>query len=276
MTIREAISLGREKLSQNSIERPLLEAEILMSYYIGLDRVSLMINDNKEIDDILGYLHLIDRRCKSEPIEYITSKAGFYGRDFTVYPGVLIPRPETEILIDKASELVKRYNITSIAEVGIGSGIISIILALKFPNIKIVATDISKIALKNAKDNIKRFGLEDKITLYHCSMLDCIDSKIELLVSNPPYISYDFELDSCVKDYEPHTALFAKDNGYSILKSLVDIAVDKNIPFIACEMGYNQKEHMSRYLDSKGIREYQFYKDYANLDRGFVAKVAKI
>ncbi len=273
MTIKEAVVLGRKRLSDSGIDRPLLEAEILISYHQGIDRVSLIMNDNREIDDIDGYLSLIERRCQNEPIEYITGKAGFYGRDFIVRQGVLIPRPETEILVDKAAEIIKRESITHIAEVGVGSGIISVTLALQFPHLQIIATDISDTALINAKANIEKFGVGERVTLKHCSMLDCIDTDIELLVSNPPYISPTVSLDSCVQDYEPHTALFAEDDGYDLLKELIDIAIERNIPFLACEMGYDQRDEMSRYMDSKGLREYHFYKDYAGLDRGFFAKV---
>ena len=276
MTIKEAIVLGRTKLANSGIQRPLLEAEILMSYHQNTDRVSLITNNNREMGDIESYLSLIERRCNQEPIEYITNKAGFYGMDFIVHKGVLIPRPETEILIDKSAELVKKHGIRQIAEVGVGSGIISVTLALKFPHLQISATDISVDALTNAKANIKKFGVEDNIELKHCSMLDCIDSKIELLVSNPPYISPDVSLDKCVQEYEPHTALFAEDSGYSLLKELIDTAIDRKIPFLACETGYDQREELSQYLESNGIKEYEFYKDYAGLDRGFTAEIPSL
>lgn len=274
MTIKDAISLARKRLSNAGIDRPLLEAEILMSYYLNIDRVFLILHDNKELDDIKEYLSLIDRRCDSEPIEYITNSAGFYGRDFIVHKGVLIPRPETEILVDKVAKIIKSNDIKTIVEVGVGSGVVSITLALMFPYLQIIATDISEAAIKNAKANIKKFGVENRVILKRCSMIDCINQDIELLVSNPPYIAPDIKLDKCIQEYEPHTALFADDNGYSILKELVDIVIDRKIPYLACEMGYDQKDEMSRYMDKKGIKEYQFYTDYAGLDRGFVAKIS--
>ncbi len=273
MTIKEAIVLGRTKLANSGIQRPLLEAEILISYQQEMDRVSLILNENKKIDDIDGYLSLIDRRCNQEPIEYITNRAGFYGMDFIVHKGVLIPRPETEILVDKVSQIIEKNSIEYIAEVGVGSGIISVTLALKFPHLKIVATDISDKAIENTKANIEKFKV-DNIELKHCSMLDSIDSKIELLVSNPPYISPDVSLEKCVQEYEPHTALFADDRGCLMLKELIDLSIDKEIAFLACEMGYDQKDELSKYLQSKGIKEYSFYKDYAGLDRGFTAKIS--
>ena len=272
MRIKEAISLARNKLANSGIQRPLLEAEILMAHHQNMDRVALILNENREVEDIDRYFSLIDRRCKSEPIEYITNQAGFYGKDFIVYDGVLIPRPETEILVDKVSEIIQRENIKNIAEVGVGSGVISITLAMKFPHIKIVSTDISNRAIENTKANIQKFGINN-IELKLCSMLEDIDIEIELLVSNPPYISYDVSLDSCVQDYEPHTALFADDNGTSLLKELIDISIDRGIKYLACEMGYDQKDELERYLKSKGVKEYEFYKDYAGLDRGFVAKI---
>ena len=122
-----------------------------------------------------------------EPLEYITGKAGFYGLEFEVESGVLIPRPETEILVDKVLEIASSYKAPKIAEIGTGSGIISVMLALK-TNAKIVATDINEKALKLAKKNALKFNVSEKIDFVKCSYIDEISGDIDILVSNPPYM----------------------------------------------------------------------------------------
>jgi len=269
MRLKEALQLARQKLADSGVERPLLEAEILLSHHSQKDRVRLKLDENCELESEDKFFALIDRRAKSEPIEYIIGRAGFYGREFIVYKGVLIPRPETEILVDRALEFIDKFSIQRVAEVGVGSGVISATLALERDNISIEASDISEVAISNTRANLERFNIEDRVKLHLSSMLDSIDSDIELLVSNPPYIDYREELESNVYDYEPHTALFSEDNGTAMLKSLIDLAITRGISYLICEMGYNQKDAIRDYLESRGVREYSFYKDYAGLDRGF-------
>ncbi len=267
MKIKEAIIYGVGEL-KDRVPRPRLEVEILLSFLLDRPREFLIIYDDKEVDE-KAFFELIARRKNYEPIEYITKKVSFWDFELFIDKGALIPRPESEILVEKALELIKKHNIKKVAEIGIGSGALSIALA-KETNIVIEASDISKEALAIASKNIKNFGLEDKITLKHCSLLDCVNTP-ELLISNPPYIDPNVKLEANVANFEPHTALFAPKKGCEILFNILDLIQVKQIPFAVCEMGYDQKEAIRKYAKEIGLEGHlEFYKDLAGLDRGFV------
>jgi len=268
MRAKEAIAWATKEL--NSFERPRLEAEILLSHLLNCKREFLILNDNLEINE-QKFKELINRRKNFEPIEYITNKVSFWDFELFIDKGALIPRPESEILVEKAIKLIKKYNIKNVAEIGIGSGALSIAIA-KETNVNIKASDISQDAIKIANQNIKAFNLEDKISVHNCSMLDCLNTP-ELLISNPPYISPDAILCNNVYNYEPHTALFAPNKGLEILFKILDLAKEKQIPFAVCEMGYDQKEAISKYAKEINLNgNLKFYKDLAGLDRGFLFK----
>ena len=185
----------------------------------------------------------------------------------------MIPRPETEILIDEVLKYIENTQIDmQFVEVGVGSGIISIILAKKFPNARFIAVDISEDALRIAKKNIQRFGLENRIELRLGSLLDCVDEKIDYLVSNPPYIENGVSLESNL-DYEPQNALFGGAVGDEIIKMLLDEVLKRDIKFFSCEMGYDQMDKISLYLRDIQKKNLNFYKDLADFDRGFTLRL---
>jgi release factor glutamine methyltransferase len=269
ITIKQALQ-SASKLLSNVTPRAMFEAQILLMHHLGVDRVYLISKDDEIVDDIDGYMHMIKQRANHKPIEYITNKVSFYDIELYVQEGVLIPRPETELLIDKCAEIIKRNDISCIAEIGVGSGAISIVLARKFPHLQIIATDISQDALKIAQKNIDAFNLSNQIKLMHCSLLDCIKCDVDLVVSNPPYIAKSIKLEPNVYDYEPHTALFGGEVGDELLKDIVIQTKDRGIRWLCCEMGYDQKKPMFEFINQNGVYCVEFYKDLAGLDRGFV------
>ncbi|SFV61490.1 Protein-N(5)-glutamine methyltransferase PrmC, methylates polypeptide chain release factors RF1 and RF2 [hydrothermal vent metagenome] len=271
MTIKNAIKKAKDEL-QDSCDSPQFEAELLLAYTLKKDRLYFHINDNKEIETD-EYFELIKRRANNEPYEYIINSASFYDIDLFVADGVLIPRPETEILIDEVSKIILKENINYIVEIGIGSGAISIVLARKFPNLKIVATDISDKAILIARKNIKSFGLEDRIKVIKSNLIDNIADIPQLIVSNPPYIAKDFLLESNVVDYEPHTALFGGEIGDELLIKIINDTKEKSIKYLACEMGYDQKDSITNHLNKIEAKSYNFYKDLAGFDRGFLVEI---
>jgi len=271
VTIKETLGWASEEL-KSSCERPLFEAELLLAYHLHKERIYLHSHENDVVENIEIFKSLIARRASHEPYEYIVGKTSFYDIELFVKQGVLIPRPETELLIDEVSSIIEKEHITSIAEIGIGSGAISIVLARKFPSLKIIATDISIDALNVAKKNIETFGLTDRITLKQTNLLESVDAQVQLVVSNPPYIARDALLESNVIDYEPHTALFGGERGDELLKQIITQVKQKNIPYLACEMGYDQKASMELFLTQVGVQYTKFYDDLAGLDRGFITK----
>ncbi|MBF0897703.1 MAG: peptide chain release factor N(5)-glutamine methyltransferase [Campylobacter concisus] len=268
MRVEEALKEANLRLKP-LCENPSRVAKILLMSYLDVSIEWIFLNQKSEFDES-GYFALVKRFENYEPFEYITGKAGFYGLEFEVESGVLIPRPESEILVDKVLEIASSYKAPKIAEIGTGSGIISVMLALK-TNAKIVATDINEKALKLAKKNALKFNVSDKIDFVKCSYIDEISGDIDILVSNPPYIARDYKLDKFVIN-EPREALFGGEVGDEILKNIILIARNRDIKDIACEMGYDQRVSMEMALKFNGYKS-AFYKDLAGFDRGFCASL---
>lgn len=241
-------------------------AYCLMSFHLGKNREWVFLHSNDELERQSEFIALLDRYRDGEPLEYITRRCEFMGREFEVGSGVLIPRVESEILVQKALDIAKKFNSISIAEIGVGSGIISISLALELKNAKIVASDISPKALEFARINRDKFGAN--VELVNTNYLDGVDGEFDIIISNPPYIAKDYPLDKWVLN-EPKTALIGGKVGDEILKDIAKIAKSK-AKYLICEMGYDQRESMKNYLDMLGF-ESEFYRDLAGLDRGFVA-----
>jgi len=271
MTIKQALIWASASL-RYACERPVYEAEILMIYHLGMDRVYLTLHNDAEMERMDEFEALVTRRVRHEPMEYITGSVSFYDIELFVGSGALIPRPETELLIDRASAIIEEYQLHSIAEIGVGSGAISIVLARKFPHLQIVSSDISTDALSIARQNVESFGLSEQIELRHTSLLDGITREIEMVISNPPYIALHTPLAPNVAEYEPHTALYSGSSGDELLKSIITLTKERGIPHLACEMGYDQREALQSFADEIGVESIEFYKDYAQLDRGFTIK----
>jgi release factor glutamine methyltransferase len=268
MTIKEALTWGSSELSK-VCERPQYEAELLLAYVLKKDRTYLITHDDDTID-IKEYENLIARRKKNEPYEYIVGEASFYDIYLHVEEGVLIPRPETEILIDLVADIIEKENITSIAEIGVGTGAISVVLARKFTNLQSIATDICDAPLRVAQININKYELDKQIKLRKSNLIDEVSEPVQLVVSNPPYIAEDFLLESNVVDYEPKEALFGGRVGDELLKQIILDVKQRGIKWLACEMGYDQKEPIQEFVKEVGVEYIKFYKDLAGFDRGFI------
>ncbi len=268
MSIKQALIWGSTELKY-TCERPQYEAELLLAHTLQKDRIYLIVHDNDTVD-IKEYEKLIARRKKNEPYEYIVGEASFYDIYLKVEVGVLIPRPETEILIDLVANIIEKKNITHIAEIGVGSAAISVVLARKFPSLKIIATDICDTPLKVAQLNINKYEVEKQIELRKSNLIDEVSESVQLVVSNPPYIAEDFLLESNVIDHEPKEALFGGKVGDKLLKQIILDVKAKGVKWLACEMGYDHKEPIQAFINELGVKSIQFYKDLAGFDRGFV------
>jgi len=271
-TTREILKEITQQLSQSNIPRPAREAQLLVMAYLQKDELWLITNSSYIIEDTTKLFEWVQRRCKNEPFEYIVKRVSFYSEKFYIAKGALIPRPETEILID---EVLKRVDVDvplRFVEVGVGSGIISIMLAKKLPNATFIAVDISQDALNIAKINIEKFNLEKRITLRLGSLLDEVDEEFDYLVSNPPYIADDAPLESNLS-YEPQNALFGGSVGDELIQKLLDEVLKRKIKFFSCEMGYDQMGKISTYLKETPFKALEFYKDLSDFDRGFTLEV---
>jgi len=243
------------------------EANLLLCDFLDCDELYLLTNQDKELKNLDGLYRNLKRRMNNEPLEYITNKVSFYSDEFYIDNGALIPRPETELLIDEVLKRVPKDTTMQFVEVGVGSGIISITLAKHLPNASFIATDISSEALRVARKNLLKHNLEKRIILKQTNLLDNVFCKIDYLISNPPYIKNDFRLETNLS-YEPQNALFGGDEGDEIIKQLLDEVYKKEIKYFTCEMGYDQKEKVKNHLKDKAYTSLEFYKDYAGFDRG--------
>jgi release factor glutamine methyltransferase len=253
---------------------PAKEVEILLLHILGKNTIWLHINYDKECKCEVELKKLVAKRATHYPLEYITKKASFYGELFEVEEGVLIPRPETEILVEKAEEILQNIKAPKVIEIGVGSGIISIMLALLIQDIQIIAVDINEKALALAKINAIKHGVEEKITFIKSDLFSYIPKDTyDMVVSNPPYISKNYKLPRNVL-YEPHNALVGGDIGDELLKDIIDETIKREIPYLICEMGYDQKNPLKDYFSIfyKKIK-IDFYKDLEGFDRGFITSI---
>ncbi len=254
------------------VESPRREAELLLIAYLNKDQLYFITHQDEMMDENdPRLLEWIAKRSRNVPLEYLTNRVSFYSREFYVDEGSLIPRPETEHLIDEVLERVSPDAPITIAEVGVGSGIVSILLALHLPNARFIAVDISPAALRVARRNIESFGLLNRIELREGDLLSCVTERIVLLVSNPPYIAADAPLESNLS-YEPQNALFGGNGGDEIIRRLIDEVYARQIPLVACEMGFDQRVSVQEYHKDFAVQSLEFYTDLAGFDRGFVLK----
>ena len=272
MTIKETVKKYTNELKYVT-HIPAKEVEILMMHLLEKNTIWLHLNYNSEFSKEKELEKIIKKRATNYPLEYIINKASFYGEMFNVKEGVLIPRPETEILVENAVEILKdKKEEIKVVEIGTGSGIISVMLAMLVENIKIIAVDINEKALELARENAIKHNVQDKIEFRLSNLYENVnENDIFLTISNPPYIANDYKLPENVK-YEPSNALFGGDIGDELLKDIIKQTNDKKIPYLLCEMGFYQKTPLENYFKEFLVESYSFYKDYENFDRGFTLK----
>ncbi len=278
MRVRDALRQAREKLQASVVEDPGFESEYLLRHTLGYTREGLLIALDSDISssDHLRFASIIDRRAAGEPSAYITGHKEFYGLDFKVDSRALVPRPETELLVELALEFAARRTSQgeglNIADVGVGCGAISIALAVNLPRAKIVATDISPAALKLASENISRHRVEDRVTLLEGDLLQPVSGPIDILVSNPPYIP-SAQLDALpreIRDHEPRVALDGGEDGMAVIERLIRQAKNKLRPGgamfieISWDLG---KQALARSRELWPDSEVSITPDLAGLDR---------
>ncbi|MDP6124579.1 MAG: peptide chain release factor N(5)-glutamine methyltransferase [Candidatus Latescibacteria bacterium] len=224
--IVDVLQVTSDYFAEKSIESASLNAERLLADVLDVRRIDLNLQFDRCLSDgeLDRYREMVRRRASGEPLQYILGETEFYSLGLNVCPSVLIPRPETELLVDLIISRFKDHDSPRIADIGTGSGCIAIALAVNLPGAVIEAVDLSGDALAVAQENVARHGVEDRIT---CSISDLLsdlgDERLDAVVSNPPYIAQgDFDtLPTEVREYEPVQALFAGDDGLSVMRRLV-------------------------------------------------------
>lgn len=242
LNIKAVIDEGSLDLKEIS-DSPKLDAQLLLCNVLNIDRVSLFLRYEKEIDELMKarFDALLERRRLQEPLNYIIGKREFYSNDFLVNHDVLIPRPETELIIDVAKKYIDK-DIKNIIDIGTGSGVIAITLKLIFPNINITASDISEDALKIAKRNAEIHKV--KLDFVISDALQNIQNNFQMIVTNPPYVKSSFIEDDLSLAYEPRRALDGGESGLEVIKKILKEAKEKidTGGLIIMEHGFDQAE----------------------------------
>lgn len=244
MNIREALRWARERLQASPT--PHEDARALLQHVLGVEHTHVAANPQQALSAAQEerFRAFVLRAKELEPIPYITGEASFYGLAFAVTPAVLIPRPETELLVDEAVAWAEERPAPVIVDVGTGSGCIAVLLARRLPQARFIAVDVSPTALDIARRNIERHGVARRIDLRQTTLLEGIDEPLDLIVANLPYIT-DAEwtvLDDAVKWYEPVTALRGGPDGLDLIRRLLRQAKAQLRPggAILLEIGWRQ------------------------------------
>ena len=280
MNLIEALKQAEKTLIENDIESARLEAEILLAHILNKNRLFIYVNPNESLNDeqVASYQNLISRRALHEPTAYLINHREFMNLDLLVTNDVLIPRPETEILVETVINRLKNLSgKIKIADIGTGSGAIALSILHILDNVEAVAIDISEASLEVAKNNANRYNLSDRIIFQQGDLLNpLIGQKFNAIVSNPPYIqSNDIEaLQIEVAKYEPRIALDGGVDGLDFYRRLIEDSPQLllNGGFLAIEIGHNQAEAIKQLAKSK-FNHVEIFKDLSNHNRIVVMEI---
>jgi release factor glutamine methyltransferase len=273
--ILELLKTTEELFRNRSISSPRLNAEMLLAAALKTERIRLYIDFEKPLTEteLEDFRSKVKRRLNNEPVQYILGKAHFFGLEFNVSPSVLIPRPETELLVEKTIEYIKQNDIAGakVLEIGTGSGCISVSIAAN-SDCTIEAIDNSEKAINTAIENSAANNAASKINFRVCDFLhDNFNfSNYDIVVSNPPYIPAEefFELEPQVRDFEPQTALTDNADGLEFYRHIIELYIISGMkPKIFIEIGDGKKEPVEKLLKEKNIKGYTFHKDLINIYR---------
>lgn len=266
MELKQALEAAVRRLDENAVGSPRMNAELLLMFMLNCDRAYLYAHPERELaaDELARYDQTLATRSRGVPAQYITGHQEFWGLDLIVSPAVLIPRPETEHLVETVLELSRGMARPRILDVGTGSGAIALALAHDLPHAEVLAADISPAALEIAAANAARLQLQSRVTFIQSDLLAAFDEKeqFDFIVSNPPYVGEREEdkVQREVKKFEPHTAVFAGPDGLDVVRRLIPQARAHLHPggWLLMEIGYTQEASVHALLrDWEDVRSVQ-------------------
>ena len=278
MNVSELLNSGAKTLKQNKIETHQLDSELVLSSLLKKKRENLLINLHEAVskNTIDNFEKLICRRAKREPLAYILKNKEFWSKDFFVDRNTLIPRPETELLCESVVKIFKNKNL-HILDIGTGTGCIILSILCEIKGAKGIGVDISKNAIKVAKKNSNKLGLNKRVKFVNKSLEDIYGYKFDLIVSNPPYIkTSDIKnLSDDVKKFEPKIALDGGKEGLDVIKKVIykSRTILKKLGMLALEIGYGQYYKVSQILKKQNFKENLLVKDYKDNVRCILAKL---
>jgi len=276
ISIAKALKEATQTLNDSGVPEARREAGSLLSFVLGKDRTFLISHAEDQVDDdsLRRFQEGVERRASGEPLQYITGVQDFYGREFRVTPDVLIPRPETELLVEAAIERLSRNSEAFICDVGTGSGCIAVTLLCELRNARAVAVDVSQAALEVAKLNAGSHSVLDRIEFAISDCFGALDAgkyQFDLMVSNPPYVSAEMiaGLQREVRDHEPQVALSPGGDGLSVIRRLLveAPAVLKTEGHLVMEIGFDQSEAVKNLVDDSVWRLLEIRPDLQGIPR---------
>ena len=280
MTVAEALVFASTTLTAAGVDTPRFDAQLLLVWVLKARREDLAREPERELTDReqIIYAKAISLRALRRPLPYITGEAWFYGRVFKINRAVLIPRPETEILVEMALAACRGIEGPALADIGTGSGCLAVTLAAERPDASIWATDLSADALKEARKNVVRYQLQNRVTLLHGDLLGPLpsDLRLDVVVSNPPYVTEaeHSELQPEVRDYEPPLALSglgdaAGPDGTALHRRILAEAPASLKPggWVLLEVGANQAALVAEIASELGYTDVEITADYAQIGR---------
>ena len=277
MNIENILNEGIDILQKNKIANPQLDSEILLSNSIKRDKKHIILNPKEVLNsEQLGkFKSLIERRKKGEPIAYLINKKEFWKDEFFVNKDVLIPRPDSELIIEQVLKINSKDDQLQILDIGTGSGCILLSILKERSNFYGTGIDISKKSINVSKFNAKQLNLTNRVKFFHSSVDNFNNGKYDIIVSNPPYIeqlSLKY-LEKDVVNFEPKLALSGGFDGFSKIRKVINkasILIKKNGKFIL-EIGFNQKNKVIKILKEEGFYVNKAIKDYGNNDRCIIS-----
>jgi release factor glutamine methyltransferase len=281
MIVHDILNDATHDFEEADIPSARLDAEVLLSFCLGCDRLEFYKNPDMIISEtqLAAFRNLIARRLQWEPVAYITSRKEFWSFSLEVNNSVLIPRPDTEVIVEEALNLCRKMDSSEIKilDIGTGSGAIALALAAEITGAKVVATDISEAAVNLAKKNAAALGLKEKIDFRHGNLFEPVNGFFDIIICNPPYISArEYEkLPTGVKDYEPREALWAGKSGLEFYEKLIYQAaafLQKN-GWLLLEIGAKQESGVCGIMEAAGFYDsIEMRRDYAGLPRVIKAR----
>ena len=277
MDIENTLNEGISILKKSKISNPQLDSEILLSNSIKRDKKHIILNPKELLNSKQSkkFKSLIERRKKKEPVAYLINKKEFWKYEFFVDKDVLIPRPDTELIIEQVLKIYSKQKQLQVLDIGIGSGCILLSILKERSNFYGTGIDISKKSIKISKFNAKQLNLTNRVKFFHSSVDNFKIGKYDLIVSNPPYIELlDLKyLEKDVINFEPKLALSGGFDGFSKIRKVINNAsslIKRNGKFIL-EIGFNQKNKVKNILQEKGFYVNKVVKDYGNNDRCIIS-----
>ncbi len=279
MHLGEAVKEAALRLSEAGVETPLLDAQLLAAYVVGCSRENVIAHPERDLTgpEASLFSSVLEKRASRYPLAYILGRKEFYGLEIAVEPGVLVPRPETELLVEECLRRVKSES-PVIADVGVGSGAIAVAVAANIAGAKVYATDISDVALKVARVNVEKHSLEERVSILRGDMLGAlfdIGLEFDAILSNPPYIPAG-EIGSLqpeVRLYEPVEALSGGEDGLDAYRRLLPHSIEllREGGFVGVEIGQEEAGAVCKIAEQSRYRRVEVIRDLAGLERIVVA-----